>query len=155
MKEKTLNLSPGEVPIHSITSVSKMLKIHSRTLMKYEKLGLINPFRDSKNNRRLYSNNDIKWITCIAKLVHENGFSLKSLNHVLSLVPCWILNRCPEESIKECEAYYKRPKPIREASTNTLKLSINKISCTDCVFFQASKQKKDIIVSSIETILSD
>lgn len=101
IKDKVKALSPSEEPIYSITSVSKMLKIHPRTLMKYEKLGLIKPFRDPKSNRRFYSNNDIKWITCIAKLVHEDGFNLKSLNYVLSLAPCWMVKQCPDEVRKE------------------------------------------------------
>ena len=77
IKDKVKALTSGNEPVHSITSVSKMLKIHPRTLMKYEKLGLIKPFRDLKNNRRLCSTNEIKWITCIAKSAHEDGLSLK------------------------------------------------------------------------------
>ena len=49
IKEKAKALAPGDEPVYSIASVSKMLGIHSRTLMKYEKLGLIKPFRDPKN----------------------------------------------------------------------------------------------------------
>jgi len=154
IKEKAKTLASGDEPIYSITSVSKILKIHPRTLMKYENLGLIKPFRDPKNNRRLYSNNDIKWIACIAKLVHEDGFSLKSLSYVLSLAPCWIVKQCPEEIRKQCQAYHNRSKPCWETINALCKPCVNRISCMECVFFQASKLKKDIMVSSIETILS-
>lgn len=130
-----------------------MLKIHPRTLMKYEKLGLIKPFRNPKNNRRLYSNNDIKWISCIAKMIHEDGFSLKSLGYVLSLAPCWMIKECPEEVRKECQAYHNHSKPCWETINTMCRPCTNRISCTECVFFQASKQRKNLILSSIETIL--
>jgi MerR family transcriptional regulator/heat shock protein HspR len=154
IKDKVKALASGNEPIHSITSVSKMLKIHTRTLMKYEKLGLIKPFRNPKNNRRLYSNNDVKWITCIAKLVHEDGFNLKSLNYVLSLTPCWVVKRCPEETRKQCQAYYNQSKPCWEIIGAVCKPCVDRILCTECDFYKASKQKKDIMISSIETILS-
>ena len=154
IKEKVKALTPSEEPIYSITSVSRMLKIHSRTLMKYEKLGLIKPFRDPKSNRRFYSNNDIKWITCIAKLVHEDGFNLKSLNYVLSLAPCWMVKQCPDDVRKECSAYIDRTKPCWETVKAVCRPCNNRISCTECVFFKASKQRKDLMVSSVETILT-
>jgi MerR family transcriptional regulator/heat shock protein HspR len=154
IKEQAKALSSGDEPIYSITSVSKMLKIHPRTLMKYEKLGLIKPFRNPKNNRRFYSNNDMKWISCIAKMVHEDGFSLKSLNYVLSLAPCWMIKGCPEEVRKECQAHYNHSKPCWETINTVCRPCINRIACTDCVFYQASKQRKEIMLSSIETILS-
>jgi len=153
IKDKLRDLASGDEPIHSISSVCKLIKIHSRTLMKYEKLGLIKPFRDPKNNRRLYSNNDIKWITCITKLVHEDGFSLKSLNYVLSLAPCWIVKGCPEETRKECQAYNNQSKPCWEIISTVCKPCIGRISCTECDFYKASKQKKDVMVSNIDTIL--
>jgi MerR family transcriptional regulator/heat shock protein HspR len=154
LKEKAKTLISGEDPIYSISSVSKMLKIHSRTLMKYEKLGLIKPFRDPRNNRRLYSNNDVKWISCIAKLVHEDGFNLKSLNYVLSLAPCWMVKRCPEESRKQCQAYYNQSKPCWEILSAVCKPCVDRIPCTECDFYRASKQKKEMMISNIETTLS-
>lgn len=154
IKEKAKALYPSEEPIYSITSVSKMLKMHSRTLMKYEKLGLIKPFRNPRSNRRFYSNNDIKWITCIAKLVHEDGFNLKSLNYVLSLAPCWMVKQCPDEVRKECKAFHSRSKPCWETINSVCKPCVDRISCTECIFFLASKEKKEIMISSIETILT-
>jgi MerR family transcriptional regulator/heat shock protein HspR len=154
IKEKAKALASGDEPLYSIASVSKMLRIHPRTLMKYEKLGLMKPYRDPKNNRRFYSNNDIKWISCIAKLVHEDGFNLKSLGYVLSLAPCWVVMECPEEMRKECQAYYNRSKPCWETINTVCRPCVNRISCSECVFFQASQKRKDLMLSSIDTILS-
>lgn len=110
IKDKAQNLGSGDEPIYSITKAANLLNIHPRTLMKYEKYGLLKPTRNSNNGRRLYSKSDIKWIACIATLIHEDGFSIKILNHMLNLVPCWILKQCSEEVKKECTIHLGRAK---------------------------------------------
>lgn len=59
MNERNV-FQPGIDHIYSIGQASKILKIHAITLLKYEKLNLLKPFRDAKNNRRLYTGNDIR-----------------------------------------------------------------------------------------------
>ena len=139
----------GDVPEYSIKEVSEILNVHPRTLMKYEKFGLLAPFRNPKNNRRMYSNSDLKWITCIVVLVHEKGFSIKHLNQILSKVPCWVLKSCPDEEKVGCKFFGNRSIPCWEMLEGICKHCAIKISCMDCVLFKGAKEKKSFILESI------
>jgi len=152
MEEKKESLASGDKAIFPIASVAKMLNLHPRTLMKYEKFGLLKPTRDPKNGRRFYSNNDVKWITCIMKLVHEEGFNLRTLNYVLSLSPCWIVRQCPDEMRRQCPAYLGRSKPCWEVVNIVCKPKSKHPSCKRCVFFMTSIRKKEMMIRNFGTL---
>lgn len=62
---------------YEIGTFSKMVNISIDTLRYYEKQGLIIPKR-SPNNRRSYSDNDIKWINFIKRL-KKTGMPIKNI----------------------------------------------------------------------------
>jgi len=66
---------PQEQAILTISIAAKLLKIHQRTLMLYEKSGLINPHRTS-TNRRLFSIIDLQKLQFI-KVCEQNDIRLK------------------------------------------------------------------------------
>ncbi|GJM44059.1 MAG: hypothetical protein DHS20C21_09010 [Gemmatimonadota bacterium] len=61
--------------------------MHPRTLMSYERIGLIEPERCS--NRRVYSENDLQWLGCVQDINRSAGVSLHGLSMLLKFVPCW------------------------------------------------------------------
>jgi len=59
--------------VYPIGIVAELLNIHPRTLRIYEREGLIKPAR--RSGKRFFSNNDLKWLKCLRKLIHEDGFT--------------------------------------------------------------------------------
>jgi MerR family transcriptional regulator/heat shock protein HspR len=90
-------------PLYSIGMAAELLDVHPRTLRLYEQGGLLRPAR--RNNRRVYSNNDLKWIQAIRYMIHERGLNQEGLRRLLALIPCWKITGCPSESWKGCPAY--------------------------------------------------
>ncbi len=104
-------------PVYTIGIAADLLGVHPRTLRLYEQAGLLRPAR--KNNRRLYSENDIRWVQCIRYLIHKKGLNQEGLRRLLGLIPCWELKQCPEEVHKSCSAYMERTTPCWEIANST------------------------------------
>lgn len=104
-------------PVYTIGIAADLLGVHPRTLRLYEHAGLLRPAR--KNNRRLYSENDIKWVQCIRYLIHQKGLNQEGLRRLLGLVPCWELKDCPEDEKVQCSAYEDRTTPCWEVANST------------------------------------
>src|SRR5437867_13363150 len=71
-------------PLYTISVASEILETHPRTLMLYEDVGLIEPFRTTTNRRR-YSQRDIRKLQVIQHLTREKGVHLPGVRHNLSL----------------------------------------------------------------------
>lgn len=90
-------------PIFPISVAAKLLDVHPRTLRIYEEEGLLKPVR--KGNKRFFSNDDIDWVRCLRKLIHEEGISIPGVKKLLELTPCWQIKKCPDDIRKACTAY--------------------------------------------------
>ena len=77
------------MPLQSISAASEALGVHPRTLMAYERIGLVRPAR--RSNRRYYSADELRWLGCVQTLNHEGGISLQGLSTLLRFVPCWAI----------------------------------------------------------------
>ena len=104
-----------DTPIYPIGVAAKLLNVHPRTLRIYEDEGLISPAH--KGTRRMFSDNDINWISCLRKMIHEHGISISGIKKLLDLAPCWEIVECPAEVCEECTASVDRaiPRAIRLA----------------------------------------
>ena len=71
-------------PLYTISIASEILQTHPRTLMLYEDVGLVQPFRTTTNRRR-YSQRDIRKLQVIQHLTREKGVNLAGVRHILSL----------------------------------------------------------------------
>ncbi|WP_084457033.1 MerR family transcriptional regulator [Desulfogranum mediterraneum] len=98
-----------DVPIYPIGVAAKLLNVHPRTLRIYEKEGLIQPAH--VGNRRMFSADDIQWINCIRRFIHEEGISIPGLKKLLEFVPCWEIADCPEDVHECCGAKVDRAAP--------------------------------------------
>ena len=104
-----------DTPIYPIGVAAKLLNVHPRTLRIYEDEGLISPAH--KGKRRMFSDNDIKWTSCLRKMIHEQGISISGIKKLLVLAPCWEIAECPHEVCDSCTASVDRavPRSIRLA----------------------------------------
>jgi MerR family transcriptional regulator/heat shock protein HspR len=71
-------------PLYTISVASEILETHPRTLMLYEDVRLVQPFRTTTNRRR-YSQRDIRKLQVIQHLTREKGVNLAGVRHILSL----------------------------------------------------------------------
>lgn len=104
-----------DLPIYPIGVAAKLLDVHPRTLRIYEDEGLIKPTREG--NRRLYSTNDITWIGCLRRLIHEEGISIPGIKKLLRYATCHEIADCPEEIHCTCDAVVDKaiPRSLRVA----------------------------------------
>ena len=98
-----------DVPIYPIGVAARLLNVHPRTLRIYEAEGLIQPAHSG--SRRMFSANDIQWITCLRSFIHEEGISIPGLKKLLALVPCWEIADCPADIHERCGAMVDRAVP--------------------------------------------
>lgn len=89
--------------VFTIGAAANMLDLHPRTLRIYESEGLIRPVRQGK--WRYYSMDNIKWIGCLRKMIHDQGISITAIQKLLAYTPCWNIADCPFEKRKQCTAF--------------------------------------------------
>jgi MerR family transcriptional regulator/heat shock protein HspR len=104
MARKKSDIQPlrPDLPIYPIGVAAKLLNVHPRTLRIYEAEGLIKPAH--RGSRRMFSPNDIRWIDCLRKMIHEQGISIPGLKKLLKLIPCWEVAGCPADIHEGCLA---------------------------------------------------
>jgi MerR family transcriptional regulator/heat shock protein HspR len=107
-----------DLPLYPIGVAAKLLDVHPRTLRIYEDEELIKPAR--KGNRRLYSANDITWVGCLRRLIHEEGISIPGIKKLLRYATCYEIADCPKETHCTCDAVVDRavPKSLRVVGDN-------------------------------------
>jgi len=128
MVRKKVEIQPitAETPVYSISVAAQILNVHPRTLRIYEDEGLIKPAR--QGNRRVFSQNDVIWIGCIRKMIHEEGISIPGIKKLLRFAPCWEITDCSREVCESCTAQ------VDIAVPRTLRIAGN---------VEAEKQAKD------------
>lgn len=111
MVRKKPNIEPikKDLPIYPIGVAAKLLDLHPRTLRIYEDEGLIRPTR--VGNRRLYSANDLTWIGCLRRLIHDEGISIPGIKKLLRYATCYEIADCPRETHCTCDAVVDRAIP--------------------------------------------
>jgi MerR family transcriptional regulator/heat shock protein HspR len=75
-----------------IAEASRRAGLHPRTLMLYERLGLLVPQR--RGQQRRYTEDDLRWLGCIREINHEGGVSLAGIRAFMNYLPCWALRGC-------------------------------------------------------------
>ncbi len=102
-RDKKKRVMPdANLPVYPIGVAARMLGVHPRTLRIYEAEGLVKPRYTGA--RRLYSHNDIQWITCLRSMIHDEGISIPGIKKLLEYVPCWKIVDCPKEVRDQCSA---------------------------------------------------
>jgi MerR family transcriptional regulator/heat shock protein HspR len=105
-------LVPNDLPAYPIGVAAQILGVHPRTLRLYEAAGLVCPKR--RGIQRLFSNNDLRWILCIRRMIHDEGIGIAGIRRLLALAPCWEIVQCPADVRATCSAYRDRSVPCWE-----------------------------------------
>ena len=74
-----------DAPILTLSVAASLLNLHPRTLMSYEKEGLIRPFRTS-TNRRLFSQQDLAAIQFVQFLIDKEHTNVAGVRLILRIL---------------------------------------------------------------------
>lgn len=72
-------------PILTISVAAKLLNIHPRTIMLYERTKLFTPYRTS-TQRRMFSDKDLENLQFIKYLTQKKGINLSGVKVVLEAI---------------------------------------------------------------------
>lgn len=128
---------PNSEPIYPISVAAKLLGIHPRTIRLYEEEGLIRPTR--RGQKRIYSHDDIAWIECLRRMIHDEGISIPGIKKLLDLQPCWELRNCPPETREQCTAYKDLSTPCWERANSACAKDTH--HCQSCDVFVRNSWK--------------
>lgn len=88
----------GNDGVYIISVAARILEMHPQTLRKYERIGLVSPFRTG-GMLRLYSEEDIARLRLIKYLVGDLGLNLAGVELVLNIFNRLLRLRAGSESL--------------------------------------------------------
>lgn len=71
-------------PVFTLSVAAEIVGVHPRTLMIYEKQGLVVPAR-TRTNRRRFSQENIEKLVFIRYLTHSKGINLSGVATILNM----------------------------------------------------------------------
>ncbi len=119
--------------LYSPRDVSLMLDVSVETLRLYEREGLFVPYKLSSGHRR-FTTEDIEWIKCIQRQIHENKLNFAGIRYLLSLLPCYEMKPCCLEEKESCPAGTKSCRPCWDFEDTPCRIKGE--NCRTCVVYQ-------------------
>ncbi|MDK9700301.1 MAG: MerR family transcriptional regulator [bacterium] len=114
------------LPVFTVGTVARILKVSVQTLRLYEQRGLI-IIKKSTGNQRLYSVADVERLKCIRHAITEEKISIEGIRKIHAMIPCWIHVNCPMEQRIQCPSYERN-----DAGCWTYKHQSNVCADRDC-----------------------
>lgn len=114
MRKEARNQSKGngfghrherQMAVYHISVVAEMVETHPQTLRMYERMGLVSP-RRTRNNIRLYSDDDVEQVRRIQHLTQDLGVNLAGVEVVFKLLR--EMERIRAEAESQMEQYRKQ-----------------------------------------------
>ena len=139
---------PSNEPVYTISEAARALGISIRSLILFEREGLILPYRTSLN-RRLYSELELKNVRNIQSMINERGLNLSAVRYIYANIPCWLLKKDDDKNHSDCPAFSSRSKPCWATAKGCCDPATD---CRDCPVYQLSgdiERIRDIIYHDI------
>jgi len=124
--------------LHLIGDVSREVGLSQKRIREYEKEGFIAPRRERATNNRRYSEFDIRQIQRIKSLIHDHGFTLACLKHLLVSAPCWKIFACKQKDT--CPAFQSPGVPCYDVLQRRNSSAIDQ--CETCPIYRMRKTPK-------------
>ncbi len=136
-------MSPAEHPrSYSISEAADILCISVPTLRMYEREGLVIPSRRASGHRA-YTDAQLERIRCYRQTMAHDKVTIAHLKHLLSLIPCWEINQCPESSRATCKAYPSREAPCWEVTDKSWQSMCGQ--CQECEVYKGSRDVEALL----------
>ncbi len=114
------------LPVFTVGTVARMLKVSVQTLRLYEHRGLVLTVKSS-GNQRLYSVADVERLKCIRHAISVEKVSIEGIRKIHAMIPCWIHVNCPMDQRVKCPSYERS-----DAGCWTYKHQSNVCADRDC-----------------------
>ncbi|RMD97868.1 MAG: MerR family transcriptional regulator [Calditrichaeota bacterium] len=131
-------LKNAEPKFFKIGQVARQLNIAVETIRMYEREGLLIPEK-TKSGQRLFNHEDIHWISCIRRLVKDEGLNLEGIRRLLALLPCWEIRPCTQQEWSQCPAYFGATRPCWTIKSE-IPLSCRAENCRECPVYQSASK---------------
>ena len=113
--------------------VSLFLGLSVESLRLYEREGLIVPLKLESGHRR-FTEEDIEWIACIQRQIHENKLNFAGIRYLLAMLPCHEMKPCCLEDQMNCPAGDKSCRPCWNFENTPCRQKGE--NCRTCVVYQ-------------------
>lgn len=120
-------------PVIPIGILAEKVGLSLSAVRKYETEGLIIPHRTA-SGRRLFSQEDIDRVLYIKHLIRNIGLNIEGIRRLQSLLPCWSLYDCSEESRNHCKAYLEATRSCW--SIKNLDCKLRNDGCRECDIYR-------------------
>ena len=132
------HLNAGEnKAVYTLGVTSKLSGLPAHSIRQYIDKGLLIPYKlDSM--RHLFSMNDVYRLKHIHHLLHEKGLNFAGIRALFSMVPCWVIVKCPESERENCEGYRTDLSPCWEASNKGV--ACKNRDCRECSAYTCFSQ---------------
>ncbi len=127
---------------YKIGQVARELGVSVELIRAYENEGLLIPERTDKGQRK-YKKEDVRWITCIRRLINEQGLNIEGIRRLLALMPCWECGPCTEEEKRTCPAFLGTAKPCWMIK-DKLPESCRNENCRECKVYRNAIQCENL-----------
>jgi len=134
-------------PVYTIRVASSLTGVSSGTIREYERQGLLKTHRDSKNNHRLFTQMDIKWITRVWHLIHKEGLNYEGIRRLLLTTPCWKVLRCHPDERNICEVYLGMKSACWSLEKLPLCCVANNRKCHTCRVYDSARNNPCLMPS--------
>jgi MerR family transcriptional regulator/heat shock protein HspR len=97
-------------PVISIGVLAQRVGLSVSAVRKYENEGLVIAHR-TDSGHRLFSHEDIDRVRNIHHMIQNLGLNTEGIRRMQSLLPCWDLLPCSQETRDSCPAYRENTRP--------------------------------------------
>ncbi len=127
-------------PIFTIGVASEKIGISPHSFRQYENEGLILSHKTESGQRR-YSKMELEKVSCIKKMIQEQGLNFEGIRRLMALIPCWKLRDCMSKYEEKCKLYKTR---VRPCWSTVEKCSHPLKDCRDCDVYRKMISCDDI-----------
>ena len=92
-------------PKYLIKEVTRETRVEPNVIRRYEKEGLLKPYRRPMDNFRRFTKDEIAWVKRIWDLIHEQGLNIEGIRRILTTNKCWEFFQCDKNSREKCPIY--------------------------------------------------
>lgn len=103
-------------PTFGIEETAALVGLSQKRIREYEREGLLKPARQAHTRNRLFTETEISRIKRIKYLIHRKGITVRSIQQLMVIAPCWEIFGCRTK--EECTAYQQYPATCWKAKKN-------------------------------------
>ncbi len=134
-------LESGKI-YYKIGEIARKLNISVETIRMYEHQGILLTEK-TPSGQRIFSDDDLRWISCIRRLIKEKGLNIEGIRRLLALMPCWSMRPCSAEERDHCAAFLGAVQPCWTMKSG-IPESCRRKNCRECAVYRGATQCENL-----------